>query len=214
MMTLDSLVNSANQLLDTGVKYIDLTLGILLGLLAIYLVNIFVFKRKLNYLGVIPRRLLGLPGIIFSPFLHQDFSHLLFNLFPLFILTNLLLIRGLETYLAVTVILIFMTGILTWLFGRMAIHIGASSLILGYWGFLLMSLSGGITVSAVLTVFVCLYYFGNFIFSIIPQAGEEGGQVSWEGHLFGLLSGFILGYEWFIDHGKFIIALANYLGLA
>ena len=213
-MTLNDLVNSSNQLLDTATRYLGLTLGIVATVIVIHLINLLL-KRKLNFLGLIPRRLFGLPGIIFSPLLHQDFSHLLFNLFPLFILTNLLLVMGFDTYLAVTVILIFMTGLLTWLFGRMAVHIGASSLVLGYWGFLLMSLTGGITVSAILTVFICIYYFGNFIFSIIPQAGEEGGgQVSWEGHLFGLLSGLALGYEWFLDHGKLIIAIAHHTGLA
>lgn len=215
-MILNDWVNSADQLLDTAQKYLHWTLGLAFILLAVHWVNLLFFKKKLLILGVFPRRLRGLPGIIFSPFLHGDFSHLLFNLFPLFILTNLLLLRGFEAYCLVSVILIFMSGFLTWLLGRTAIHIGASSLILGYWGFLLMSLSAGVTITSVLTVFICLYYFGYFIFSLIPNSAAEEGQsnpISWEGHVFGLFSGVLLGYEWFIHQGRFLIWLAGHLGL-
>lgn len=206
-MTLTDLTNSADQLLNTLSQYAWLSFGLALGLVIILLLD-KLLKRKLSYFGIIPRRLIGLPGIIFSPFLHQDFTHLLFNLFPLIILTNLILMMGWLTYCWVSVLLILMSGVLTWALGRTALHIGASSLILGYWGFLLMSLTGGITITALLSVFICIYYFGNFIFSIIPDATSDG-QVSWEGHLFGLISGIALGYEWFLDHGKLLIFLVN-----
>ena len=40
--------------------------------------------------GVEPRKFSGLQGIIFSPFIHQDFSHLLSNTYPLIILGGML----------------------------------------------------------------------------------------------------------------------------
>jgi len=211
MMTFAQLADSFDVLSITAVRYWVLTSLIGLGLFLIHVLNL-ISGRRLNYFGIFPRNIWGLPGIIFSPFLHQDFSHLFFNLFPLLILTNLVLIKGFVAYLWITGLLILSSGFLTWLLGRKAIHIGASSLIMGYWGFLLMSLSGGLSVTGILTVFICFYYFGYFIYSIIPQNSGDGESrsVSWEGHLFGLISGLGLGAEWFIDHGKILIELVNY----
>lgn len=207
-MTFAELTNSCDVLFITAQRYWVLTACIALALFLIHVLNL-IMSRRLNYLGILPRNIWGLPGIIFSPLLHQDFSHLLFNLFPLLILTNLILIKGLVAYLWITGLLIFSSGFLTWLLGRRAIHIGASSLIMAYWGFLLMSISAGLSITSILTVFICIYYFGYFIFSILPQ-GENAKSVSWEGHLFGLIAGFGLGAEWFLDHGKILIELVNY----
>ncbi len=211
-MTFSELADSFDVLSLTVERYWVLTACLGLGLFLIHIFNL-ISGRRLNYFGIIPRNIWGLPGVIFSPLLHQDFSHLFFNLFPLLILTNLVLIKGVVAYLWITGLLILSSGFLTWLLGRRAIHIGASSLIMGYWGFLLMSLSGGLSITSLLTVFICIYYFGYFIFSILPQgaSGEEGSRsVSWEGHLFGLIAGILLGAEWFIDHGKILIAIVNY----
>ncbi len=211
-MTFSQLTDSFSILFDTAERYWLLSIGIALGLVLIHIFNL-ILGRRLNYFGIFPRNFFGLSGIIFSPFLHQDFSHLLFNLFPLLILTNLILIKGLVAYFWITGLLILSSGFLTWILGRRAIHIGASSLIMGYWGFLLMSLGSGLTVTNVLTVFICLYYFGYFIFSIIPQnSGDpEARAVSWEGHLFGLISGILLGAEWFLDHGRLLIHWVNFI---
>ena len=68
-------------------------LGIIAILLVIHLVN-WLLGYRLNILGIYPRKLAGLPGIIFSPFLHGNFNHLFFNSVPLFALINLILLKG------------------------------------------------------------------------------------------------------------------------
>ena len=203
---LTNLVNTSNLFLNTLSNYLAWTFGLGLVLILIHCVNQFLLGKKLYIFGLLPRRLVGLPGIIFSPFLHQDFGHLIFNLIPLWMLTNLVLMMGWVAYVWVSLLLIFSSGLLLWLFGRSALHIGASGLIVAYWGFLLMSLSGGLSFQTILTIFVCLYYFGGLLFSILPT----DRYVSWEGHLFGLISGLGLGYEWFHDHGHGLVLITQW----
>lgn len=192
-MTFKQISDQFGLLLVVGERYWMVTFGVCALLIVIHIVN-SLSGSKLNRLGIIPRNLLGLPGIICSPFLHGDSGHLIFNLFPLFILMNLVLLQGLYAFSFISIVFILGSGLLTWLFGKRAIHVGASAVILAYWGFLLVSAFTGISVTTVLVGFICIYFFGNFIFSIVPQ----GDQTSWEGHLFGLIVGVAFGYLWFV----------------
>ncbi len=161
-------------------------LGIIWG---VYILTLLTGKRLL-LLGIYPRKIWGLPGVIFSPFLHIDFNHLFFNSIPFFCLSAFVLVDGLDVYINVTIYISLMSGLLIWLFGRSALHIGASSLITGYWSFLMLNayIQGG-----ALTIFlaiICAYYFAGIFLGIFPS--EKG--VSWEGHLFGLIAGVLVNY--------------------
>jgi len=90
-------------------------------------------------LGIIPRRIIGLTGIIASPFLHSGFNHLFFNSVPLFLLLTFLLSFGIATAVCVTLTVMIMGGGAVWLFGRNAIHVGASGIIMGYMGYMLIN---------------------------------------------------------------------------
>jgi membrane associated rhomboid family serine protease len=115
---------------------------LLLGLLfAIHIVN-FIVGYRLNYFGIFPRQVRGLPGIVTSPFLHADFNHLFFNAIPLFVMVSFVLLEGMSVFIIVTAIIIFIGGGTTWLLGRRGVHIGASGVIMGYWGYLLFRRHG------------------------------------------------------------------------
>lgn len=205
MITLSSIVDQFQYITDTGKHFIWLTGGVCGALIIVHVINVMM-GRVLNVLGILPRHILGLPGIVFSPLLHQDSTHLVFNLIPLFLLSNLVLLLGLKAYLIITVILVISSGLLTWLFGRRAIHIGASSVVVAYWSFMLVYSFTSFSIVSIMTAVICVYYFGSLIFSIVPT--EEG--VSWEGHLFGFISGLGLGYVWFIEEsGPLKIALVS-----
>lgn len=146
--------------------------------------------KKLLFLGIIPRHIYGLPGIFFAPFLHANFNHLFFNTIPLIALSNFLLIDGINHYLNITFYIILLSGILTWAFAKPGIHIGASGVITGYWGFLVANIYEQGSITAIILGGICVYYFAGIFLSIFP--GEKG--VSWEGHLFGLLSGLLVNY--------------------
>ncbi len=155
------------------------------ALWAINIINWVVLGSRLNILGIYPRHLLGLIGIIFSPILHYNFNHLFFNSIPLFALGLGILAMGLETFYQTTIEIVLLGGLLVWLFGRRAIHIGASGLVSGYFGFIMANAYLNPTFTTFLLAAIVLYYFGSIFLGIIPQ--EE--KVSWESHLFGFLSG-------------------------
>lgn len=168
---------------------LTLLLGFIIGLWVLQLVNKLLGYR-LNVFGIIPRTGRGLLGIIFSPFLHGDANHLFLNTIPLLVLACFVLVGGQILFWRVTITIILLSGLLIWLFGRKAIHIGASSLIMGYWGYLLMNAYRNPGLMAVVLAVVSLYYFGGLFFGLFPTRE----RVSWEGHLLGCLSGFVADY--------------------
>lgn len=141
--------------------------------------------QRLLILGIIPRRLYGLPGILFAPLLHANFNHLFFNSIPLVVLSNFLLINGLPYFLISTVLITLISGALIWCFAKPGLHIGASAVITGYWALLISDIYQQGTLTAVILGAISLYYFAGIFLGIFPR--ERG--VSWEGHLFGLLAG-------------------------
>lgn len=115
-------------------------------------------------------------------------------------MTLLFLIRNI--LVAVTLIITFLTGLAVWLVGRKALHIGASGLIMGYWGFLLLNAVINPSVLTVFLIIICLYYFGGFISSLLPEEGN-----SWESHIFGFLAGLLTSYFHLQDYFATYISL-------
>ena len=148
-------------------------------------------QYQLNNLGIRPRTLKGLPGILFTPLLHGDFNHLFFNTIPLFVLADMILPEGKIIFYYVTGSVVILSGLLIWLFGRNGIHIGASSLIMGYFGYLLAKAYFQLTATTVFLAGFCLYYFGGLLLSLFPGAQKN---VSWDGHIFGFISGLFVSY--------------------
>lgn len=149
-------------------------------------------------LGIIPRTLRGLPGILFSPLLHADFNHIFFNSIPLFVLSGFVLVNGLQLYITITLFITILCGLAVWCFGNKGIHIGASGLITGYWGFLIADIYTKATPTTIILGILSAYYFAGIFLGIFPR--EKG--VSWQGHLFGLLAG--LATSFFINKGYYL----------
>lgn len=154
-------------------------------LFVMHIINLLT-NRYLSLLGIIPRHLLGLPGIILSPFIHSNWNHLFLNSIPLLILTSLLLIHGVAAFMVTTLIIMLIGGGLTWCFGQRGIHIGASSLIMGYWSFTLTQAIIQFNLINMLISLLCLFYLSHLIINIFPSGKRN---VSWEGHLFGAIAG-------------------------
>ncbi|MDB4222296.1 rhomboid family intramembrane serine protease [Granulosicoccus sp.] len=142
------------------------------------------FLELENY-GLVPRTLSGLTGIVTMPFLHADFKHLLGNSIPLAV-TMMLLAGSRANSGAIVTIITLLSGIGLWIFGRTALHIGASGVVFGLIAF---HICAGIfekrLQSVVLSVVVGLLYASTILQGIVPfQPG-----VSWEGHLIGSIAG-------------------------
>jgi membrane associated rhomboid family serine protease len=145
----------------------------------------------LRVLGVYPRHWAGIPGIFFSPFVHANADHLFFNSIPLFILTAFLLaLVGQNQFIHISLWIIITSGLLTWLIGRKAVHVGASGVIMGYWTFILAYTWRHPSLSAVIMSIIMLYYLAGLALSLFPSSEK----VSWEGHCCGAAAGIIVAY--------------------
>jgi membrane associated rhomboid family serine protease len=145
------------------------------------------FRQGLNTLGVRPRTMSGLFSIFLMPLLHGGFDHLLANTVPLLFLGWLVMLRRMTDFFVVTFIVVVVSGFGVWLLGGSnTIHIGASGLIFGYFGYLLARGFFDRSVASFLLTGVVLFFYSSLIFGILPifQSG-----VSWQGHLFGFLGG-------------------------
>lgn len=159
---------------------------------AMWLVEIgnLLTQGGLSGLGIRPRTIDGLWGILFAPFLHANLAHLIANTVPFLVLGWLVVLRGPRDFFFVTGWLIIVGGGAVWLLGRpFSVHIGASGLIFGYLGFLLARGFFERSLQAVLLSLLALFLYGGAIWGVLPS----GGRVSWESHLFGFLAGLAAG---------------------
>jgi membrane associated rhomboid family serine protease len=137
-------------------------------------------------LGVIPRTAIGLRGILFAPFIHASLQHLLANSIPFVILGWLVMLRDSRHFTTVTLAAMVGSGMTAWLVGAPgSVHVGASGVIFGYLGFLMVSgwyVRSLATVA--LSVFVTLVW-GSLVMGVMPGAAG----ISWQAHLGGFIAG-------------------------
>ena len=169
------------------------------------------FDASFISFGVYPKNFNGLKGIIFSPFIHADFSHLIHNSYPIFILGGMLYFFYKEIANKILLWLFFISGFWLWVLGGnvsgVGYHIGASGIIYALASFIFFSglIRKNPKLSAASLVVVFLY--GSLFWSLLyVKIG-----VSWEGHLCGFLAGILIAiyyknegpkpkkYQWEID---------------
>ncbi|NND89308.1 MAG: rhomboid family intramembrane serine protease [Granulosicoccus sp.] len=142
----------------------------------------------LETLGLVPRTVHGLTGIVAMPFLHGDFKHLVGNTVPLGV-TLMLLAGSRANTGAIVVFIALLGGLGLWLFGRTALHIGASGLVFGLIAFHVFA---GIfekrLQSVIISIIVGLLYTSTLLQGVVPF--QKG--VSWEGHLIGAIAGAVV----------------------
>ncbi len=139
-------------------------------------------------LGIRPRDVHGLIGILSAPFVHASFAHLMSNTLPLGLLAGLALYaypRG--TRYALPFIWI-MSGLGVWLWARPSVHVGISGIVHGLMFFLfVMGLlrRDRLGVAIALLVF---FLYGGMVMTVLPREQE----VSFEYHLFGAIAGVLV----------------------
>ncbi|HFE39126.1 MAG TPA: rhomboid family intramembrane serine protease, partial [Gammaproteobacteria bacterium] len=144
--------------------------------------------HQLNIYGIHPRSSAGLGGILLWPFLHANFSHLIANTIPLAILGWFVLLRGFRQFIFITLGITLIAGSAVWLLARPAIHIGASGLVFGYFGFLVAVAWYEKSLASFVVAVFTLFLYGGLVWGVLPQAPN----ISWEAHLFGLMAGVVI----------------------
>jgi membrane associated rhomboid family serine protease len=155
------------------------------------LVDWLFFHGALDAYGIKPRTISGLRGILLMPFLHRGFSHLLANTFPIIILGWLVMVRRTADLFIVAAVSVLVGGLGIWLFGASnSVHVGASVLVFGFFGFLLARAFFERSLAAISLAVVVFLFYGGIIWGVLP--GQDG--VSWLGHLFGFIGGILAAY--------------------
>lgn len=173
---------------ESHFRYSNLVLLVpMIAVLAIWTVFWLELQLQANWndLGIYPRRISGLRGVVLGPFLHASVEHLYNNTIPLAILLATLLYFYRSIAFKILFWGLIITGLFTWAIGRPAYHIGASGLIYLLASFIFFK---GIFTKHYRLVAVSLvvsFIYGSMLWYIFPV--EEG--ISWEGHLGGFLVG-------------------------
>ena len=167
-------------------SHLKLVLGIVAVMWLLEIADTLFLGQSLNRLGIRPRTAAGLLGIVLAPFLHGGLMHLMANTLPFAALALLILMRDRDEFFVVTLVVWLVSGLGVWLIAPAGtVHIGASGIIFGYLGFLLLrGLFDGKPSSILIALAVGIAY-GGVLWGVLPvQSG-----VSWQGHLFGFIGG-------------------------
>lgn len=141
---------------------------------------------RLDGLGIEPRSVDGLSGVALAPFLHAGFGHLVANTLPFLVLGALIALSGLRRVVTVTLLVVLVSGLGTWLVAPSGtVHLGASGVVFGYAAYLVVrGVFDRRLVHLALGLVVALGYGTTLLLGLLPREG-----ISWQGHLFGALGG-------------------------
>jgi membrane associated rhomboid family serine protease len=141
---------------------------------------------RLDSHGIEPREVDGLDGVVFAPFLHAGWDHLIGNTIPFLLLGFAIALGGLARVVTVTVIVALVGGLGTWLVAPAnTVHIGASGIVFGYAAYLVArGIYSRSTVQIALGVAVLAVWGTTLLRGLVPEDG-----ISWQGHLFGAIGG-------------------------
>lgn len=190
---------------------------------------VFLFEIKygfnFNEFSIFPRKIASLGGILASPFLHSDVSHITNNTMSFFVLMVLVRFFYKTNYLKIFVLGLLLSGLLTWIIARPAYHLGMSGVIYVLASFIISKSFFSKQYNLIAIAFTVIFIYGSMIWYVFPI----DRSISWEGHLSGLISGILLSFlfkneinlpepkpltphqnlflEHFDDNGKFVANL-------
>jgi membrane associated rhomboid family serine protease len=148
------------------------------------------YGANFNHYSIYPRRIDSLFGILASPFLHSDVSHITNNTLSFFVLMLLLRFFYSKVYFQVFIFGLLVSGIFTWLFARSAYHLGMSGVIYVLASFIISKSLFSKQYNLIALSFVVIFIYGSMIWYVFPI----DKSISWEGHLSGLITGILLSF--------------------
>ncbi|GAA4997804.1 hypothetical protein GCM10023205_84260 [Yinghuangia aomiensis] len=170
-----------------GLRTALLTTGLLLAVIwAVEIVNLATDYSLTGY-GITPRRLDELPDVLTAPYVHASLGHIIGNTVPLAVLAFLCATRGFVRFAAVTLTVSAVGGLGVWLISPSGTStVGASILVFGYFGYLLVRGFVDRRIFDILLAFAITSVYGwTMLWGVFPSSPS----ISWQGHVFGFAGG-------------------------
>lgn len=156
----------------------------------------FLSGGLLTSFGIHPRDVGSIYTIFTAPWLHGDFAHLAGNIAALAVFSLLCLMGGPRYFVMASVLIITVSGLLLWVFGREGNHIGASGWIFGLWSLTIARGWFERSLRTVLISMAVIFFYGTMLFGMLPS----DRPISFEGHIFGAAVGVFAA--WFLSRKK------------
>ena len=188
--------NPANRIVPPNPLRAAIVVGAFTALLYLIEAVDAIVPANLDNLGIEPRTVGGLDGILWAPLLHAGWSHLFANTLAILVFGFLAMANGIGQWVAVTVTIWLTSGIGVWLTGADGVTVGASGIAFGWLAFLLVRGLFNRSFGQLMVAVVLFLYWGSTLLGVLP--GNPG--VSWQGHLFGALGGILAAW---------LVSLAN-----
>ncbi|MBG6224185.1 membrane associated rhomboid family serine protease [Arthrobacter sp. CAN_A2] len=164
--------------------------GLVAAMWAVFLVNAGLGDLLVRTLGIAPRRVDGLDGVVFAPLLHGGVQHLASNTLPLLVLGFLAFLEGARRFVAAIGISWLASGIGTWLFGG-GLTVGASGVVFGLFTYLITRGFYNRDWKQILLAVVLFAAYGSILWGVLPTIGSN---ISWQAHLFGACGGILAAF--------------------
>jgi membrane associated rhomboid family serine protease len=141
--------------------------------------------------GIIPRDTGHVWAVFTAPFLHANFQHLIDNTVPFVFMGVIIALRGAGRLALVTLIVIVVGGLGTWLIAPAQTNtIGASGVVFGYATYLFTrGLFDRSALEIITGVVVGVVWGGALLSSIVPHTG-----ISWQAHACGAIGGVVAAW--------------------
>jgi membrane associated rhomboid family serine protease len=154
-------------------------------------------SNRLDTDGILPRSIDHIWGILTAPFIHASWQHLIANTVPFVFMGLIIALQGAKRFALVTLIVIVVGGIGTWLVSPAATStgvpeytIGASGVVFGYATYLFTRGFFNRNVLELLIGLVVGVIWGGALWSsVVPHTG-----ISWQGHVCGAIGGVVAAY--------------------
>lgn len=173
---------------DSLIRTLGPMVILLAAMWAIQLVNALGGYWLNGLLGLEPRSLSGLLGILFMPLLHGGWMHLISNSLSWIVLASMTAIIS-RDFLRVTAGIWLLGGALLWVGGTSGVHVGASGLIYGFTAFMLVYGWVKRRPLAILFALIVAVFHGV---AMLPGLLPGQPNVSWTGHLFSACAGVVV----------------------
>ncbi|MFF4405841.1 rhomboid family intramembrane serine protease [Streptomyces sp. NPDC001262] len=151
-----------------------------------------------RHFGLVSGDVGRLPDVLAAPFLHWSWAHIESNSGPLFVFGFLAAYRGVARFLGLTLLVAVASGLTVWfLEGANVATVGASGLVFGYFGYVVVR---GLFDRHLIDTLVGIVMAASFAYLLtVAVPGTPG--VSWLGHLGGLVGG-VAGAWLFRDRSR------------